>query len=314
VADGMHCAIFNPGAGSAAENEALSQQVEARADVVFCRTEKAGDVADFAANAAREGRDVVLAAGGDGTISEAVRGLMRARDAGMQDMPALLLLPLGTGNDLARTLGLDIEDPAANLKLLDDGERRRLDVIRWRLDREDAPALSGYAVNVLAGGFSSKLQQSLTPEVKQRWGPLAYARAAVATATELVPHRLGLQIDDGDRREVSVLNAVVANGVHAGGGIRVAPAADPFDGLLDLVLTAPGDVLDLAALSKELMSSTGDVLTSDLTEHLRGRKIELTADPSLPFSVDGDPIGFGHLAAEAVPAAIEVLVPRREPA
>ncbi len=220
-------------------------------------------------------------------------------------MPSLLIVPLGTGNDLSRALDLPLE-PMEAVKLHETGRLRSLDVIRWRLDGGHGIE-SGYAVNVIAGGFSSKLQKSLTPKLKKRWGPLAYVRAAVETATELVPHTLHLRLDDGEPQEMTVLNVVVASARYAGGGISVAPKADPSDGQLDIVATTPGNLLELADVSARFMS--GNVLKSDLTQHLIGKKIEVWAEPEMPFNVDGDWTGAGRLTAEIVPDALKVWVP-----
>jgi len=297
--------LLNPGAGSADGDALPTLACERWGDNALCRTTSGPHVADEAAAAAREGYETLAVAGGDGTISLAVTGLMRARDAGMETLPTLLLLPLGTGNDLVRSLGLP-EGHDAAIAMLEAGRRRPLDVIRWRLEGE-AGVTGGYAVNVIAGGFSSRLQVFLTPELKRRWGPLAYLRAAAETATELQPHHLRLSVDEAEAVEFDALNVVVASARYAGGGISVAPGADPSDGVLDVVATLPGGVVDIAALGARLMS--GDVLKSDLTRHLKGGRVIIETTPDMPFNVDGDWTGSGRLQAEIVPAALEVWVP-----
>ncbi len=298
------CTIFNPASGSADDADALTALCERNGE--FCKTGKITDAHDKAADAARDGVDILVVAGGDGTVSAAVSGLMRARDAGVETSPALLVVPLGTGNDLARTLGLPL-DPVEALDLLNKPTKRRpLDVMRWRLDKGNDTD-GGFAVNVLAGGFSSKIQSSLTPEMKSRWGPLAYMRAALSEAKRLQPHTLHLRIDDGEPMERIAWNVVIANARYAGGGISVAREADPSDGQLDLVLTTPGSLVDIAALSARLM--VGEVEESELTEHHVGRKFELWAEPDLPFNVDGDIVGQGRLSVEIVSAALTAVVP-----
>ncbi len=299
------CVIFNPGSGSADESEEFEQRVDSLAGLDFCQTAQDGDAADLAETAAHEGREIVVAAGGDGTVSQVVTGLMRAREAGVTSLPALLIAPFGTGNDLARTFEQPPE-PLESLNLIETAPRRPLDVMKWRLVTAEGEK-SGWAVNVLAGGFSSQLQASLTPEIKKTWGPLAYVRAAVGTASELEPFELTFSVDDGPRQTMSVLNAIVANARFAGGGIAVAPHADPGDGLLDLVIISAGEGLQLAGLAVDLVS--GDVLTNELVVNVRGAKFHLESTPPMPFNVDGDKAGEGTLEVEVIAGALQIIAP-----
>lgn len=299
--------IFNPNAGSADEVAAFDQAARERGDVDFCRTEQAGDGARLAEQAARDGRKLVLAAGGDGTVSEVVTGLMRAREAGVTQLPALLVVPLGTGNDLARTFDLP-DYPPDVLPLIDTGERMPLDVMRWKLTGDEGEK-TGWAINVIAGGFSSKLQSALTKEVKQAWGPFAYLRAGAATPEGLDPHDLSMSIDGGRPQKLLALNAIIANAKFAGGGIAVAPQANPGDGKLDLVIIAPGeDGFDLAALAACVLS--GDILEHELVVNVPGKHFVLEADPPMPFNVDGDRVGAGRLEVEVIPNALTVVRPK----
>lgn len=304
------CVIFNPVAGSADESEAFEIAARARGDVEFVQTEREGDGSRIAEQAARDGHRLVLAAGGDGTVREVVIGLMRAREDGVTQLPALLIVPLGTGNDLARTFGLP-DDPADVVPLIDDGERVPLDVMRWKLTSDTGEA-SGWASNVIAGGFSAKLHQSLTPEIKHAWGPFAYLRAGAATPEGLDPHDLSISIDGGRPQKLLALNAIIANAQFAGGGIAVAPQANPGDGLLDLVVISPGeDGFDLAGLAASILA--GDILEHELTIKVPGKHFILEADPPMPFNVDGDRVGAGRLEVEVIPNALTMVRPKPPP-
>ena len=118
-----------------------------------------------------------MAAGGDGTVHAVVNGL--APDFGGA---RLAVLPLGTGNDLRRSLAIP-DDPLAALDLLDSGRERLIDVIRV-----ETPSRSLYAVNTASGGFSGQLQEALTEEMKAAWGPLAYLRGAAAVLPDLTDY------------------------------------------------------------------------------------------------------------------------------
>ncbi len=301
------CVVFNPEAGTAEGIETLRRDLDNGSGIEFCPTEGPGDAARIAGEAVAATRRVVVAAGGDGTVSQVVNGLMDARAPGGA-LPDLLVLPFGTGNDLVRTLELP-DTPEECLKLLQTGRRRALDVLRWRLHPTDGgPERSGWCINVVAGGFSAKLKESLTPEIKKFWGPLAYARAAMGSVDELEhPHKLTFRIDDGEARTFEAINVIVANARYAGGGMEVAPAADPSDGRLEFVVITPGDWLDLAGVTAKLL--LGEVDQSQHTINISATSVELKAEPAMPFNIDGDPVGEGSLRVEVAPAALNVLVP-----
>src|SRR5439155_19204200 len=127
-------------------------------------TRKAGDAEKWARAAVRTKCDYVVVAGGDGTLNEVVNGL--ATDA---KNVRVGIVPLGTGNDFARTLGLpsSIEQ---NIDILCSGKTKRIDLVRVKSKR------TRYFVNVAAGGFSGVVDGKMTPKIKKTWGRLAYIR------------------------------------------------------------------------------------------------------------------------------------------
>ena len=167
---------------------------------------------------------MIVAAGGDGTLNEVVNGI-----APWADRIEIGLVPLGTGNDFARTLALpnSIDDC---LDILRMGQTRAIDLVRVTSDQ------IRYFVNVSAGGFSGTVNEKLTPEIKQTWGPLAYLRSAAEALPELRAYRTTVVLDEEPPLVVDLYNAIVANGRFVAGGTEVAPEAAVDDGLLDLVL------------------------------------------------------------------------------
>ena len=302
------CVVFNPNAGSAERIELLREAVEANGAVELCSTDAPGDAGKLAAGAVRDGRRVLIAAGGDGTVSEVVAGLMDARQHDPDaPMPALLVVPMGTGNDLCRTFDLP-EEPAEALALLDTGRRVPLDVMRYTLEPADGgETKKGWCVNVAAGGFAAKLKQVLTHDLKKRWGPLAYARAAIGSASELDPHDLTFQVDEHPPQRLDAVNVIVANARFAGGGIEVAPEADPGDGLMEFVVILPGDWMERVDIVANLLA--GNLHESGHVIRIPCRRLVLDATPAMPFNIDGDPVGEGKFTLEIIASPLEIIVP-----
>ena len=159
--------IHNPASGSAAQADLVRGWALSLEHVRRLETEGPGHARDLARAAADRG-DRLVVAGGDGTVHEVVNGMLESerRDS------VLALLPLGTGNDLARGLGIPLDVEAA-LPIASRGAGLPLDVLRATLD-----GAVRHAVNALTGGFSGRAAEA-GAQAKERWGPLAYARGAV---------------------------------------------------------------------------------------------------------------------------------------
>lgn len=287
--------ILNPNAGSAGESDSLRDAIRYTPEAELCVCREAGHATRLAAEAAADGFDLVVAAGGDGTINEVLNGL--AADFGAI---ALGVVPLGTGNDLARTLALP-EEPLAAFRLALEGERRALDVIRVESDGETA-----YALNVCAGGFTGEMDEVMTDELKATWGPLAYLIGAAKALPDLEGYVTKIAWDDGPFEVVDALNVVVANGRTAGGGKPAAPRANPEDGLLDVVVIRECSGAELAALAAAALA--GDYLESDLVIHERVRSLRVESRPGMWFNVDGELFTKEPVRFEVVPGALRVAV------
>ena len=238
---------------------------------------------------------MIVAAGGDGTIHAVVNGL--APDFGGA---RLAVLPLGTGNDLRRTLAIP-EDPLEALNLLDNGDERLIDVFRV-----DTPRQTCFGVNTASGGFSGQMQEALTKEMKAAWGPLAYLRGAFAVLPDLTDYHTVIEFDDDSAERIAAINVIVANGRFAAHGWNVASRANPEDGLLDVVIVNSGPLFDLTAVAAQLMG--GDYLDSDHVTLRRARRIRIQSRPEMWFSIDGEPVGEEPITFTAVPRALRVVV------
>ena len=287
--------VFNPRAGSIHKADALRALLTARPDTVVVEPDSPEETQRQAARANEEGYDWIVAAGGDGTVHAVVNGL--APDFARS---RLVVLPLGTGNDLRRTLGIP-DDPLEALQLLDGGSERLIDVFRV-----ETSTRCFYGVNTASGGFSGQLQEALTDEMKAAWGPLAYLRGAAAVLPDLTNYQTTLRLDDGPPESVEALNVIVANGRYAAHGWNVASQANPEDGLLDVVVVRYGPLLDLTAVAAQLL--TGDYLQSDQVTSRRARRVQVESRPGMWFSVDGELIGDEPVTFTVAPHALRVVV------
>jgi diacylglycerol kinase (ATP) len=288
--------ILNPASGTAQQGEVLREALEPMSDVTIYTTAEAGDGVSLARRAVDEGAELVAAAGGDGTINEVLNGLMQSGGSAVFGV-----IPLGTGNDLARTLALP-DDPLAAWATITAGAARRLDVIKVT-----GPGLTHYALNVAAGGFSGQVNEVLTGDLKAAWGPLAYLRSAVAVLPDLTNYRTAIQYDDEAVQTIHALNIIVANCRTAAGGIQVAPYANPEDGLLDVVIVRYGSISSLVGAAARLLTN-GNYIDSTAVEHRQARKVCVDASPGIWFNADGELLTNEPLTFEVLPGALEVIV------
>jgi YegS/Rv2252/BmrU family lipid kinase len=235
------------------------------------------------------GFDLVILCGGDGTIASAADGLLQT------GLP-MGVLPLGTANDLARTLGLPLDLKEA-CRVIARGKRRRIDV----------GLVNGKAFfNVASLGLSADMAKGLTRERKRRFGRLAYALQALQVLTSARPFSAVIESRSGSKR-VRTLQIAVGNGRHYGGGQVVHANAAIDDGHLDLYSLSPKAVWKLALMFGRFRSghhgAWAEVTTARCTDFW------LKTSRPMPINTDGDI--HTHTPAHFVvrPDAVEVFVP-----
>jgi diacylglycerol kinase (ATP) len=289
-------AVFlNPNAGSFGQAGRLREALRSRPHVVVVEPGGPDELPERVADALADGREVLVAAGGDGTVHRLLNAL--APDFGRA---CLAVLPLGTGNDLRRTLGIP-DDPLEALAVLDACEERRLDVIAV-----DAPSGVAYCLNVASGGFSGQVRETLTDDVKAIWGPLAYLRGAAEAIADLSTYRCRLEFDNGDEMELDAVNITVANCRFAAKGWQVASRANPEDGLLDVLVVRDAPLVDLAGVAADLLA--GDYADSEPVLHRRSRWVRVVSEPPMAWSVDGEPAEGSPVTFSVLPGAVRMIV------
>jgi diacylglycerol kinase (ATP) len=298
------CIIANPNAGSAGELEHLREALGKLPNASLHVTEKEGDAREMAAQAVRSGADLVVAAGGDGTLNEVVNGLMESRE-GDPERVHLGLLPLGTGNDFARSINVPTDLDAA-VAILETGRVQAVDVACATFAHQ-----SRYFINVSAGGFSGVVSEKAS-EAKDRWGPLAYLRAAVGTLPELQGFKCRITVNGTEELELDTYNIVIANGRFVAAGIPVAPGAKLDDGLLDIMIAPAATLPQLALLIPQIL--LGRHTESDLLLFRKATRIKVESDPPMSFNVDGELIGDEPASFVVLPRALRIIVGPEEPA
>ena len=246
----------------------------------------------------------LILGGGDGTLSRAVARLL-GREV------TLGVLPLGTGNDFARSLGIPA-DIAAACDVIAQGYTVRVDV---------GLANGRPFLNAASLGLATGIARRLTKRLKQRAGKLAYPVAAVAEAKDLRPFHVRLKADDQELSQ-DVLQLVVGNGRYHGAGNRVAPDARLDDQRLDVyTIAAPsaasgqegtglGQLQDLATLLRVALAlRSGEHVEHPAVTSLRAARLFVEADPVQELNADGELVGRTPMRFEVAPAALRVYAP-----
>ena len=238
--------------------------------------------------------DVLAVMGGDGMMHLGVNTCANARLDG-RAATVLGLIPAGTGNDLCRGVGLDPADPVAAAGAIADGAPRSLDLARVG-DR--------FVGAVFATGFDALVNRRANAMAWPK-GSMRYPLATLAEMRTFEPLSYRLRID-GEVRELDAMLVAVGNTTSYGGGLRICPQADPFDGLLDVTIIHPVSRLTLLRLLPQMYS--GAFARHPCVEQLRAAEVVVDGSGLVGFG-DGEMIGATPRTVTSCPRAIDVYVP-----
>ncbi|MCL8025874.1 diacylglycerol/lipid kinase family protein [Nocardioides bruguierae] len=274
------------GRGAAARETALQVLGSAGVEVVDLVGTDAADAQRLAAQAVAEGVDALLAAGGDGMVHLATQVLAGTGTP-------LGVVPAGTGNDVARHLGLPRDDVAAAVRHLLTAQVTPVDV---------ADAGGTAFVTVLCAGFDAIVNERAN---QMRW-PRGQMRYNLATLAELRTFRpLGYRLElDGKHVELEAMMVSVGNLPSFGGGLRIAEGARVDDGFLDVVVIKPVSKLELVKTYPKLFKGTH--LSHPAFERYRVRSVDVVADGIVAYA-DGERLGPLPMTVTARPGALHVL-------
>ena len=291
--------IINPAAGGgrvvrsiAWLRERLAMRAEARLEV----TNRPGDAEALAAGAARQGHDRVIAIGGDGTVQEVVNGLLTAA------RPASIgVVPVGSGNDLARSLGLPAELAGA-WRVAIGATTRPIDVAR----AHNGAGIERWFASAGGVGFDAQVATAMARRSGWQAGRAGYLLTTLSELRRFENCHVRLTLD-GETSTREVLFVAIANGAYYGGGMRIAPGARPDDGHLDVCVV--GDISRLTALRELPNLYRGTHLRNPAVSMATAREIEIDGDARTRVHLDGEPFGTLPLRVSLAPRALEMAAP-----
>lgn len=263
-----------------------------------------GDGERYVTEAIADGVDTVIAAGGDGTLSEVVATLAR-RDETADDLPSLGLVALGTGNDFATAARIPA-DPAAALALVGDTVAQPIDLLRI-----DSGGTPHWCINLASGGFGTHVTRETDDGLKKMFGGLAYLITGIAQLGRIEPSHARISGAGHNGRfewNGDFIALGMGNGRQAGGGQPLCPDAIIDDGLIDLTI--------VPALEGEVGGTVGTLLTEGKRAALdrvavRARLpwVEIEAREPLTLNLDGEPVASTRFRIECVARRVRMHLP-----
>lgn len=271
-------------------------------EFTLVRTERPWHAAELAQNAAAEGYDVVVSAGGDGTANEVINGLMLAKTAG-EVIPAMGVLTVGRGNDFAFSMGIPTQLEAGCQVLIED-YRRTIDIglVKGGLFPEGR-----YFGNGVGIGFDAVVGFEAL-KLKRLHGFASYIVAALKTIfLYFQAPTVRVQID-GDEMILQTLMVSIMNGIRLGGGFMIAPDGIPDDGVFDICIAQQVSRPQMFALIAKFLAGTQAEHPAILTNQAT-RLTAITKDGVLPAHADGETLCIDgtELSVELLPQQISLI-------
>lgn len=259
-----------------------------------------GDAERYVAEAIDHGVDVIVAAGGDGTLS-AVAETLAHRDESADALPSLALVPMGTANDFATSANIPTE-PEAALALIGQTTAHAIDLLRV-----DADGTSWWCANLASGGFGTQVTVETDAGLKKMLGGLAYVITGIAKLGRIEPITARLHGPDF-AWEGGFIALGIGNGRQAGGGQQLCPQALIDDGLLDVTV--------VPELEGEVASTLGQMLTGGkeaalerVATRVRLPWLQLESAQPLTLNLDGEPVQARRFRIDCVAGRVRMHLP-----
>lgn len=289
--------IRNPMGGRGAHSriwpEVLAKLRTNFSDLDINETAYTGHAQALASEASNLGAELVIAIGGDGTISQVANGIFGTNSA-------LGIVPGGTGNDLCRTLEIE-QDQLSAVESLISGIATPIDVGRWRSE-----VTEGIFVNVAGIGFDAAVARRINFGFKRVRGKAAYLAATLTALARFKPSPLQITAN-GETWQMAPMLLAIANATTYGAGMRIAPRASVVDGLLDLIIVQ--NLSKLSFIKSFPLVFKGAHLEHPAVDMVKTNRLTLQFSEPTPFLADGELITATDLDIELIPRSLRVILP-----
>ncbi len=267
-------------------------------------TTAADHATELTRQALRDGYEMIVAVGGDGTINEVVNGFFEA-GAPINSDAVIGVISRGTGSDFIKTLNIpkDIEGAARTLR---GRSVKRCDTGRLTAVGRNGQPIVRYFINIADFGIGGETVERVNNTTKAFGGFASFLYGAIVTILTYRGKRVKVKVDDSYECEKVINNVVVANGQYFGGGMRIAPNAQVNDGLFDiLVVEDTGVVESLKSIPKVYR---GTHIDNPKIQYLRGKTVAAESPDTVLLDVEGEQVGRLPARFEILPGAINVKV------
>ena len=299
------CLIINGKSAGDDDLRAAVQAMRERGTHIDVRvTWEEGDAARHVAEAIEDGASTIVAAGGDGTLSEVATALASGQ-VPADVLPSLGLVPMGTANDFA-TAGDIPDEPLPALELIAAQPAQPVDLLRL-----DAGGATHWAANMVSGGFGTQVTVETPEGMKKLLGGLAYLLTGLSKLGRIEPSRASLRGPEFDW-EGDFIALGVGNGRQAGGGQALCPDAVVDDGLLDLTVI-PELSGEIAATMRAVVSEGKAAALERVATRVRLAWVEIVAEAPLALNLDGEPVESTRFRIDCAPRRVRMHLPPDSP-
>ena len=272
-----------------------------------CFTERVGHATELTRELLQQNFDRIIGVGGDGTFNEIANGFI-ANDEPIRSDACMGILPMGTGGDFQRSLGISAKLDEA-IEVLASGELLEMDLGKATYQGHDGQRQNRYFVNLVSFGMGGEVSARAKNILSPLGGKIAFLYATLQVFLYYRGKPVELTLDDaGEPRRCTVLNVAVGNGNFHGGGMHVCPAAIFNDGILDITII--NDLGMLTLLKDMSYLYNGKIYAHPKVSHYRATKIAATSPEITRIEVDGEPLGALPLEITVLPRRLKVIVPR----
>ncbi|BBU41050.1 MULTISPECIES: diacylglycerol kinase [Aeribacillus] len=291
--------IYNPTSGREAFKkqlpEVLAKFEEAGYETSCHATTGEGDATNAAKQAAERGFDLIIAAGGDGTVNEVVNGL-----AVMENRPTLGIIPVGTTNDFARAIGIPRDNILHAVDTLLNGVKRKIDIGKVN---------DQYFINIAGGGKLTELTYDVPSKLKTVLGQLAYYLKGIEMLPSIHPTEVEIEYD-GKLFQGEIMLFLISLTNSVGGFEKLAPDSILNDGMFDLLILKKVSLAEFIRLAS--LALKGEHIHSENVIYTKANRIKVKTEDKMQLNLDGEYGGLLPAEFENLYQYIEIIMSKEK--